>query len=291
MAVSFAGEDHDFVKDVARKPQGHGVSVFYDQKARYAILFISRHYAEKRWSSYERKAFRVVGTDGIVEGVLAKLGSTRTETASRFDGKVPRTTDAMNLLLTERPPAWEYLPYAAVLRQGMDSLEDRSHDYLLEYAPRRDEYFDSENVYEILKNNFGALDRIINAFNRVFSEDVQERAFGRPGEAGDPDRIIHLGRRFSSVYEELLDFASKPRSMDIGDDNLRTAAQVQARWVGQPLDALRSFVDDFVREADTISARLASSEPINIEMTVVLTLDSTLTEAMVKALERYLRRR
>jgi hypothetical protein len=39
----------------------------------------------------------------------------------------------------------------------------------------------------------------------VLASDVQDAAFGLPGEPGDPDRIIHLAERFVSVQEELLD--------------------------------------------------------------------------------------
>lgn len=77
VALSFAGEDRDYVKKVADLLRKSGVRVFYDEfeeanlwgknlyeylhdiyknKAKYAIIFISVHYANKLWTSHERRA-------------------------------------------------------------------------------------------------------------------------------------------------------------------------------------------------------------------------------------------
>jgi len=77
LALSFAGEDRKYVEEVAEALRGHGLSVFYDEfqkaelwgknlfpyltdvylnKARYCVVFISKHYASKRWTRIERDA-------------------------------------------------------------------------------------------------------------------------------------------------------------------------------------------------------------------------------------------
>jgi hypothetical protein len=77
VALSFAGEDRDYVEDVATYLQGWGIKVFYDKfleddlwgknlydhlqdiyknKARYSILFISEHYKRKNWTNHERQS-------------------------------------------------------------------------------------------------------------------------------------------------------------------------------------------------------------------------------------------
>ena len=68
VALSFAGEDRDYVDEVARILRDHGVAVFYDRfetghlwgrdlyahltsvyrSARFTIVFVSEHYATKR---------------------------------------------------------------------------------------------------------------------------------------------------------------------------------------------------------------------------------------------------
>jgi hypothetical protein len=77
VALSFAGEDREYVDQVADDLRRSGVAVFYDRyeqtdlwgrdlyehlsdvyqnRARYTVMFISRHYAEKLWTRHERKS-------------------------------------------------------------------------------------------------------------------------------------------------------------------------------------------------------------------------------------------
>lgn len=77
VCLSFAGEDREYVERVAAALRAADVSVFYDRyyevdlwgknlyehlssvyrdQARYCVMFISRHYAEKLWTKQERRS-------------------------------------------------------------------------------------------------------------------------------------------------------------------------------------------------------------------------------------------
>jgi hypothetical protein len=77
VCLSFAGEDRQYVESVASALRTAGIAVFYDRyhetdlwgknlyehlsrvyrdEARYCIMFISRHYAAKLWTSHERRS-------------------------------------------------------------------------------------------------------------------------------------------------------------------------------------------------------------------------------------------
>jgi hypothetical protein len=77
VALSFAGEDRDYVQKVAEALRERGIRVFYDKyeqaalwgkdlyaflgdvyqrKARLCLMFVSGNYALKAWTSHERKA-------------------------------------------------------------------------------------------------------------------------------------------------------------------------------------------------------------------------------------------
>jgi len=77
VVYSFAGEDREYVERVARYTKEHGATVFYDmdeqadlwgkdlaehlddvyrQRARYCVMFISKHYAVKMWTKHERQS-------------------------------------------------------------------------------------------------------------------------------------------------------------------------------------------------------------------------------------------
>lgn len=77
VALSFAGEQRDYVRRVAQILEGKGVRVFYDEfytshlwgkdlvpylrevyfkKSRFCIMFISKDYVTKAWPSHERRS-------------------------------------------------------------------------------------------------------------------------------------------------------------------------------------------------------------------------------------------
>lgn len=79
IALSFAGENREYVKEVANILKSYGVRVFYDEfeehtlwgknlisylqdiykeKAKYTIMFISEYYAKKIWTNHERNSMQ-----------------------------------------------------------------------------------------------------------------------------------------------------------------------------------------------------------------------------------------
>lgn len=77
VALSFAGEQRDYVREVARHLAARGVAVFYDEfeatnlwgkdgveyfhkvfaeDARHAVMFISEAYVAKKWTTHERRS-------------------------------------------------------------------------------------------------------------------------------------------------------------------------------------------------------------------------------------------
>jgi hypothetical protein len=343
VAVSFAGEDRNLVEQVVQRLHDAGVKVFYDQDqsaslwgenlvdflhtiysshARYAVIFVSHHYAEKKWPRHERRsaqesAFyqespyilpvrlddtdlpglpstigyidaRVVGVDGISNAVVAKLsGAARATAPPRFNGKVPRTPGETATLLAERPEGWEYFLYAGTLRQGIDSLEPKYRDHLLEYAPHGLTYLEDEEAVRYLQRCTLQLQGIINLFNKVLSRPAQLAAFGPSGEAGDPDRIVHLGSRLVSVYEEFIDCAADIRSAAVRNKHLRRALEVTARFSDSPVESIRSFVEKCTEEVELLPKKFKLDEPIVIALTVTLDIDDELAREHSRALEKY----
>ena len=114
VALSFAGEDREYVDQVAGHLQRAGVAVFYDKyeqvdlwgkdlyehlsdvyqnKARYTVMFVSRHYAEKLWTRHERKSAQARAFRESGEYILP----------ARFDdSEVPGLPDTVGYLDLQR---------------------------------------------------------------------------------------------------------------------------------------------------------------------------------------------
>lgn len=98
VALSFAGEDREYVEKVAEILKAIGIQVFYDKyeevdlwgknlythlddiyqkKSKYCIMFISKHYKEKLWTTHERESAQARAFESKEEYILpAKLDDT-----------------------------------------------------------------------------------------------------------------------------------------------------------------------------------------------------------------------
>ncbi|POH57108.1 TIR domain-containing protein [Arthrobacter glacialis] len=336
VAVSFAGEDRDYVADIVEAIRKDGIRVFYDEdyeveawgedgieyfsnvyenRARYAVMFVSEHYARKMWTRTERRAAlaraatqrsayvlpirlddtqldgllhttiyldaRRLGIDRLIPAIKKKVGEfVPTQPASILvDGKVPRSQEAIEATMTERTGIWEHLLYAGLLNVNMGKLEPKYQDFSMGYARRTGHYVPRDGLVGHVQQAIGAIQRIVDNFNLVLDPEVQERAFGKPGEPGDVDRIVHMAERFISVYEDFMDWAAELRGTSASGDGAEVFKML-ARWAEQPVDECRRFVREFVTEMDIATERLARGERINLNMTLTLKMDSAISNEM-----------
>jgi len=182
VALSMAGEDRGYVNPIAVQLRESGVRVFYDEfeqsamwgedlvvfldtvfrkNSRYAVVFISRHYVEKKWPTHEGRSAharalvedspyflpvrlddselpsatdgryidaRETGRDNLIELILEKVGTARPVE------RTPRTPEERALLLATQPPGWEVLLFAATLLHGREALVLQYRDHELGYV-------------------------------------------------------------------------------------------------------------------------------------------------------------
>jgi hypothetical protein len=91
VCLSFAGEDREYVENVANELRGLGIRVFYDRyeqielwgkdlythlddvyknAARYCVMFVSCHYSNKLWTNHERQSAQARALKENIEYVL-----------------------------------------------------------------------------------------------------------------------------------------------------------------------------------------------------------------------------
>lgn len=212
--------------------------------------------------------------------------TTSPDNTESFDTKVPRSEQAIHALMTERKGLWEYRLYAGLLRRNLDALEPKYRDHVMGYAPANGAVVTTDTLIEHVQAAMGSLQITVRNFNRLMDPRAQEAAFGRPGEPGDVDQIVHLAQRFASVYEDLMNWSGDLRGASASGDHAMAALEAQAKTTDQPLQAMRSFVNNFVVQMDTIEERLASGEEdIRIEMVIEIKLDEDLSAELQREVE------
>ncbi len=292
----------------------------YRKRARFAVVFVSRYYASKPWTRHERqsaqaRALTEIGpyllpvrlddselpglrpTVGYIDArntsverlvwlIEQKLAAVPGMTTSRPPLlRSPRTVEQKRELLAQRPEGWEHLLYAGVLWQRRQAIEWKYRDHELSYARRSGQHLNDSEALTLLGGATKDFGVCIADLVRMIDPQVQERAFGPPGQPGNPALIEHIATRFVEVYEEILDIAARLRGTGVSD-NMASVRDAAVHLTDTPLREIRDFIDQVIIEADTIPERLARDEPINITVTLTLTMDDGAEKHFYREMER-----
>ena len=328
VALSYAAEDRTYVGQIAARLRELGVRLFYDEyataelwgndlyallddiyrkRARFAVVFVSCHYASKPWTQHERQSAQAralieVGPyilpvrldDSELPGLRPTVSyiDARTTPAERLVWLIqqklsatpgvtsapppllhsPRTVEQKRELLAQRPDGWEYLLYAGEIWRRRHSLESRYLDHEIGYARRTRQHLDDGEALDLMRGAMTDFSACMTNTVRMLKPQARERAFGLSGQPGDPALIEHIAARFIDVYEEILDIAAKLRGTGVSKD-MEPVMDSAAHLVDTPLKEIRDFIDQFIAQADSIPDRLAREEPVTIELALILTID------------------
>jgi hypothetical protein len=207
-----------------------------------------------------------------------------------FISGVPSTAIERARLLAARPDGWEFMLCAGVLLEGLNGLESkwRNHELRIPRGPKREIPFTPEG-FRLFSREIGWVADQIAARNRVFDKSVQERAFGAPGEPGDPAQIEHFAQTIVDSYETLLDWSAEIRNLSCPRE-WAEVRELTARMVDQPIRQIRAFVNQAVEESSRLPSRIAAhrdgDEPVTIHLILELSVDDEVTAAIEPTFER-----
>jgi TIR domain len=291
----------------------------YRVQARYTIMFVSHSYAEKMWTRHERRSAlaraieqksayilpvrmdstelaglrptigyldaRRMGVDGIVSATLVKLAGHPPAPAASIS-RVPRTEAERQQVLLARPPAWEFLYFAGQLLYERNSIEHKYRDHEIQYAPATGEIVEKYDIRTYINRRFNDAMRIASKMSGVVNNTAaQERAFGAPGQPGDPQRLAHLAKRWNSAYEEFMDWAARVRAVSAPAE-FQNLLELLARYADPPVEQYRQFVDDYIARADAIPAAIAAGEKVQIELSLHVRVPDEVTQPYLAELDR-----
>jgi hypothetical protein len=291
----------------------------YRMRSRFTVVFISSSYVAKPWPSHERqsaqaRALNEMGPyllpvrfdESLLPGLrptvayidarrvtpeqLAKIVIDKLTDAPGVVPdvttitRVPRTAAEQRELLSQRPPAWEFLYYASVLLQRRAEVEGKWRDHEIRYAPRSGRLITKQEAFNYLSSSLQNVRGITEGVNRVLDPNAQKLAFGEPGEPGNPDRIEHLATRLIGVYEEFLDWARDVRGTTVPKE-LVNPIELAARLADEPVEQIRRLVDDYVAEVERVPERLQRGENVYINMHLKISMDKETLAAYSKSVD------
>lgn len=341
VAVTFAGEDRAFVDEVVALVKEAGFSVFYDEDAkvemwgedlteyfpdiyerrsRFAVMFVSVHYASKPWTRLERRSVLVramqsstpyllpvrldstelpgirsavaylngqaEGAEGVARAVTAKLGSSQAEDSRRFNGRVPRTPTEAAILVGERPTGWEYVLFSYWLAVGLEERSVAYNDHRLQFA-LGGEFVSSDELSNYTQVEIARILSVVEAFERLLLGPAQITAIGAPGETGDPELIQHLASRLLLIYDELLGWSHRIRSAATSLKEGRDTLRALADYAAQPIEAVHEFVLDFRKRMDGLTETLQGGESVSLELPIAFDVPQNVSKRFNEALKRF----
>lgn len=298
----------------------------YRVKSRYAIVFASASYARKMWTHHERRSAQARALEekgayllpvrldssevpGLRPTVAYLDGSKRTpdEIANIFEEKlrrdgnehighqdvdpsqigVPLTGEEKQLLLSVRPPGWEYLLFAGGIWQAMRALEPKYLDHELRYARITGSHVSNPDIVDFAEQRIDRLGTIVGKLDVILGPNAQNRAIGKRGEPGDAIRIEHLSKRFADLYDEVMDWAAEIRGTPC-DSEFAQSIELLARLADAPIATMRRFSEEMVTEIGKLPQYYASksTEPMYINLVIRPEVDTELQAEFHRELKR-----
>ncbi|AWB72203.1 TIR domain-containing protein [Vibrio cholerae] len=183
VALSFAGEDREYVDQVAKALKEQGIRVFYDtfeqaslwgkdlythladvyqNKAQYTVMFISENYAKKQWTNHERTSAQARAfqenkeyilparfDDTVIPGVPATVGYISLNGLSPEE-LVSFITDKLSQTKQVRENALKARAFMSVIKNPelMKAIMNDDHDKAIEL------FAQEENMEAILRDMF-----------------------------------------------------------------------------------------------------------------------------------------
>jgi hypothetical protein len=266
-------------------------------------MFVSRHYAAKAWTRFERRSVllrairqesayvlpvqldatkldglreSVVYLDGIEQGpngvaaaILHKLGGVHSGGGGLFNGYVPRNEYEATVVVGERPAGWEVLLFAYSLVKGTEQRQEQYFDHKMGFA-RVGEHIPIDEVLAVVQREMATVLSIARIFKAVLAPGPQQSAFGVPGEPGNVGSILHLADRFVAVYESFLDWAARLRGYATEHDEAHDLFASTARYADGPVEQLRDFVYKFRDSVDPLHEKVMAGENVDLKITLAL---------------------
>lgn len=169
----------------------------------------------------------------------------------RVSPKVLQYSGRVFELAVEKPDAWEYLLFAAALKDNLDKLDDLRYDMKYGITFKNAILYDEpKEIIDFVQMKCGELSNRINLLNKILNNAFQE-AIGEPGTPGNAEYIIYVAEKLVEVYKSVHEWSLEFRSIIVPDEfqNLLLCASQFSQSVIEDIENFISDYDKRINEA------------------------------------------
>ena len=191
--------------------------------------------------------------------------------------RVPRTASEESLLLRTRPPGWEYLYFGAVLLRKKNDLEPKWQEHESRTRRPAPRVLSEAEAPAYMARAMRKMGRIVSNLDRRMSPRSQQRAFGKPGKAGNPARIAALAEDIVGCYSEFLEVSAQLRAEGV-PPKYRRLADICGEMADAPLGQFRDFIDGTIENLDGLPSAVREGRPVTLELILNIANDEKVME-------------
>ncbi len=172
--------------------------------------------------------------------------------------------EALRLIL-ERPNSWEYRLYTRVLVDEFDARKALKREYELGLTFGPAESVNMTSFGPLLRARIAELETLSGNAETLLNEVTQD-AFGKPGEAGDAEKIVFVARQIARVYEDAIDWSLRMKRV-VAESPFDRAIDPMSKFASKVIISL----EESVRELDArVTEALTTGKPTKININIVL---------------------
>jgi hypothetical protein len=181
----------------------------------------------------------------------------------------------------EKPQGWEYFLF---FQTWIDEIDRRANIIKAYKAGLNLEpaiYIPSTTVFQWILTQMQGLNNLVDSANQLINDSIQE-GFGKPGEPGDPERIIWVSQMIGCVLEKTLIWANTIRCSRC-DPPFDQIIPELALFADDLISQFDTFPNEAIKKIEDALKMPKSEKPHELKLTLQLTLANE--DGFMKTLE------
>jgi hypothetical protein len=153
-------------------------------------------------------------------------------------------------IIIEQPKGWEYLLFSQVLSDEIARHKQLKMDFSYGFSSGKRERVEGYELPDYIQKRTAEARHITGAVEPLLNTALPE-AFGPPGVAGDPERIVYVSQKLADVYRRAIQWTLDFRALDV-DEDFANLVRVASRMLSNVINEIEEFsknVAEQLREA------------------------------------------
>lgn len=200
------------------------------------------------------------------------------------DSRVPRTSEQLADLLSDRPPVWEHRLFAGVALQELARLRPSfAVHFNGPFWATGDEWSSQATFKQHIDESLDRYIQVLSHFSDVFENGRHRRIL----ESKDPDQIKSHAVEIVALTEQFMSISADLRGVRIKNRHLRRAINILAHFPDQSIVSIVELIQEYVSSVDESGRRAMDGEDMNITLQVKVEIPDVLQRQFRDAIGRY----